>query len=181
MKRLHTAIIAIICLSLLQAAGGGELAPYTAEPGIATLDLPDLKGQQHTLEDYRGQVVLVNFWATWCAPCLIEMPGMQRLLSAMKGRPFTILAVNVKETKTTVWRFMNLLKVNFPALLDSDGAATEAWDVKIYPTSFLIDSEGNIRYTAYGMIDWDSDETRQIIEQLLPDGKAAIHETSARP
>ena len=109
------------------------------------------------------------------------MPGMQRLLSAMQGRPFAILAVNVKETKTKVWRFMNLLKVNFPALLDSDGAATEAWEVQFYPTSFLIDSEGNIRYTAYGMIDWDSDEPLQVIEQLMPDGKAVIHETSARP
>jgi len=99
----------------------------------------------------------------------------------MKDRPFTILAVNVKESKATVWRFKNMLKANFPALLDSDGAATEAWEVQFYPTSFLIDSAGNIRYTAYGMIDWDSDETRQVIEQLMPDSKAVIHETNARP
>ena len=67
------------------------------------------------------------------------------------------------------------------ALLDSNGAATETWDVQFYPTSFLIDSAGNIRYTAYGMINWDSDETRQIIEQLMPDSQAVIHETNARP
>jgi len=158
------------------------LRPYPVDDQAApVLSLYDLGGTQHTLGAYRGNVVLVNFWATWCAPCLIEMPGMQRLLDAMEGRPFTILAVNVKETKATAWRFMNLLKVNFPALLDSDGSATEAWEVQFYPTSFLIDSAGNIRYTAHGMIDWDSDEIRQIIEQLIPDNKAVIHETNARP
>ncbi|MGB5718303.1 MAG: TlpA disulfide reductase family protein [Gammaproteobacteria bacterium] len=178
----HLVIPLLLLLAAASHPAGGALLPYPVDDQPApALSLPDLGGTQHSLSAYRGNVVLVNFWATWCAPCLIEMPGMQRLLSAMKGRPFTILAVNVKEAKTTVWRFKNLLKVNFPALLDSDGAATQAWEVQFYPTSFLIDSEGNIRYTAYGMIDWDGDETRQIIEQLLPDGKAAVHETSARP
>jgi thiol-disulfide isomerase/thioredoxin len=170
---------------LLAAAShpaAAALLPYPVDDQAApVLNLSDLGGTQHSLDAYRGKVVLVNFWATWCAPCLVEMPGMQRLLDAMEGQPFTILAVNVKETKATAWRFMNLLKVNFPALLDSDGTATAAWEVQFYPTSFLIDSAGNIRYTAHGMIDWDSDEIRQIIEQLIPDNKAVIHETNSRP
>jgi len=150
-------------------------------PPVPDTPFTDADGRAAKLADFQGRLTLVNFWATWCAPCLIEMPGMQRLLSAMEGRPFTILAVNVKEAKATAWRFKNLLKVNFPALLDSDGGATETWEVQFYPTSFLIDSEGNIRYTAYGMIDWDSDEIRQLIEQLMPDSQAVIHETNARP
>ena len=165
-----------IMLALVLPAQAGEIAGPAPD-----FTLPGRDGQPVTLSELRGQVVLINFWATWCTPCLIEMPGMQRLMSAMESRPFTILAVNVKEAKAKVWRFKNLLKVNFPALLDSDGAATEAWEVQFYPTSFLIDSEGNIRYTAYGMIDWDSDETRQLIEQLMPDSKAAAHEANARP
>ena len=178
----HIVIPLLMLLAATSHPAGAALLPHPVDDQAApALSLPDLGSTQHTLGAYRGNVVLVNFWATWCAPCLIEMPGMQRLMSAMEGRPFTILAVNVKEAKATVWRFKNLLKVNFPALLDSDGAATDAWDVQFYPTSFLIDSEGNIRYTAYGMIDWDNDETRQVIEQLMPDSKAIIHETHARP
>ena len=179
----HSVIPLLMLLAAASHPAGADLLPYPVDDQASpALSLSDLGGTQHSLSAYRGNVVLVNFWATWCAPCLIEMPGMQRLMSAMKDRPFAILAVNVKEAKAKVWRFKNLLKVNFPALLDSDGAATEAWEVQFYPTSFLIDSEGNIRYTAYGMIDsWDSDETRQVIEQLMPDSKAVIHETSARP
>jgi len=178
----HSIIPLLLLLAAVSYPAGAALLPYPVDGQTApALSLPDLGGTQHSLSAYRGNLVLVNFWATWCAPCLIEMPGMQRLLSAMEGRPFTILAVNVKEAKATAWRFKNLLKVNFPALLDSNGAATETWDVQFYPTSFLIDSAGNIRYTAYGMINWDSDETRQIIEQLMPDSQAVIHKTNTRP
>ena len=165
--------IAIPLLVLLAFASGATAAEFLPGPdgsAAPALSLADLGGRQHNLSDYHGKVVLVNFWATWCSPCLIEMPGMQRLKSHMKARPFAILAVNVQQEKTTVWRFMNLLKVDFPALLDSDGDARDAWQVDFYPSSFLVDSEGNVRYTAYGMIDWDSDETRRLIETLMPDG-----------
>ena len=167
--------IAIPIMLLLAAASykaDAAFLPNPDEEQAPTLTLTDLGDRQHSLSDYRGKVVLVNFWATWCAPCVIEMPGMQRLLSSMKGRPFAILAVNVQEEKTKVWRFKNMLKVDFPALLDSDGATSETWDVQFYPTSFLVDSKGHIRYTAHGMIDWDSDENRRLIEQLMPDRQA---------
>jgi thiol-disulfide isomerase/thioredoxin len=124
-------------------------------------------------------VVLVNFWASWCAPCIVEMPSMQRLKTAMVGRPFDILAVNVKESKSRAWQFKKLLNVSFTTLLDSDGTASQAWDVSFYPTSYLIDGEGQIRYSAYGAIKWDADETRQLIENLMPDAKVGQRLTSA--
>ena len=99
----------------------------------------------------------------------------------MKDRPFAILAVNVKETKAKVWRFKKLLNVSFPTLLDSDGTATETWEVEYYPTSFLVDGEGNIRYTAYGAIDWDGDKTHHLIEALMQDRRADIEEASNHP
>jgi thiol-disulfide isomerase/thioredoxin len=166
-KQLVTAALILLASAMRPAVA--ELLPNPIEQAAPALSLPDLAGRQHDLADYRGKVVLVNFWASWCAPCLVEMPSMQRLTSTLKDRPFALLAVNVKEAKAKVWRFKKLLKVSFPALLDSDGVATQAWDVQFYPTSFLIDAEGKIRYTAYGAIEWDSDEPRQIIEELMPD------------
>jgi thiol-disulfide isomerase/thioredoxin len=174
----HALAVRIVTFTLLLMSAGwsypllaGELMPYAGIEEPASLTLPDLAGNQRSLSDQRGKVVLVNFWATWCSPCLIEMPGMQRLMSAMAKRPFTILAVNVKESKSRVWRFKNLLGVNFTTLLDSNGTVTKEWDVQIYPTSFLIDSDGKIRYAAYGAIKWDDDKTIKLIEQLMPDRK----------
>jgi len=150
----------------------GELQPYEQQSESPALNLPDLGGRQHTLDKYRGQVVLVNFWASWCTPCLMEMPSMQRLATALKDRPFRLLAVNVKESSSKVWKFMKLLNVTFTTLLDSKGEAAEAWDVQIYPTSYLIDADGRMRYVAYGPVDWDSDDIIERIESLMPGGKA---------
>ena len=150
----------------------GELQPYEERAEPPALALPDMGGRPHTLDSYRGQVVLVNFWASWCTPCLMEMPSMQRLATALKDRPFRLLAVNVKESSSKVWKFMKLLNVTFTTLLDSEGEAAEAWDVQIYPTSYLIDADGRMRYVAYGPVDWDSDDIIERIEALMPGGKA---------
>ena len=157
--------------ALLSPSAAAELLPHEGMVERPTLELPDLGGQPRSLDAYRGQVVLVHFWASWCAPCLVEMPSMQRLKTAMAGRPFDILAINVKESKSKAWRFTKLLNVSFTTLLDSDGAVAEAWDVSFYPTSYLIDGEGKIRYRAYGAIKWDDEATRQRIEELMPDVK----------
>jgi thiol-disulfide isomerase/thioredoxin len=177
--KLFIALCVVLPGTLLSPNATAELLPHEGMPEPPSLELPDLGGQRHTLDAYRGQVVLVNFWASWCAPCLVEMPSMQRLKTAMAGRPFDILAVNVKESKSKAWRFKKLLNVSFTTLLDSDGAASEAWDVNFYPTSYLIDGAGQIRYSAYGAIKWDDDETLQLIEGLMPDGKARQRLTSA--
>jgi thiol-disulfide isomerase/thioredoxin len=156
----------------------GELQPHEGHAEPPALDLPDLGGNRHTLDSYRGQVVLVNFWASWCPPCLREMPSMQRLEKALQDRPFRLLAVNVRESRAKAWKFMKLLNVTFTTLLDSRGEAAEAWDVQIYPTSYLIDADGRMRYVAYGPVEWDSDDIVQRIEALLPGGKAVHQATS---
>jgi len=167
--RIVAVMLLVISAGWCQLLSAGGLIPYEGIDEPLELALPDLAGNQQTLSEQRGKVVLVNFWATWCSPCLIEMPDMQRLMAAMVNRPFTILAVNVKESGAKVWRFKNLLGVNFTTLLDSTGAVARDWDVQVYPTSFLVDPEGIIRYAAYGLVDWDAGEIKRVIEQMLPD------------
>ena len=131
----------VVAALSLQPAAGGELLQYRDNRPLPALELPDLGGRPHRLSDYRGQVVLVNFWASWCPPCLAEMPSMQRLSEALKGRPFKILAVNLEESKSTVWKFRKLLNVSFSTLLD---IFRKEGDIPLYPSfpSACGESEG---------------------------------------
>jgi thiol-disulfide isomerase/thioredoxin len=169
MKSSATVIFSFCLLTFPWLAASGELLQYEQESTPPELSLPDLSGQQQRLEDYRGQVVLVNFWASWCPPCLAEMPSMQRLLETMSARPFQILAVNAEEAKSKVWKFSKLLDISFPTLLDSSGDVTRAWAVEVFPTSYLVDASGHIRYVSYGSLEWDDTSVVNVIETLMPD------------
>jgi thiol-disulfide isomerase/thioredoxin len=145
----------------------GELTP-SPEPTLApAFTLEDLKGQRHRLEDYRGKVIVVNFWATWCPPCIAELPSMQRLAERMADEPFEILAVNVQESPFRVWNFMKVVDVRLTVLLDEKRKTFEAWGGRIFPTSYLLDEAGNIRYVAYGPLEWDSEEVLARLDELL--------------
>jgi len=144
------------------------------------LKLADLGDNTYSLSDFRGQVVLVNFWASWCPPCIIEMPGLQRLKEKLAGRPFTILAVNVREKPADIWKFRRLVKVDFPLLLDREGQAAEDWGITVYPSSFLVGPDGRIRYVAYGPLQWDAPEIIVTIEALLPTKEPRIESAGLR-
>ena len=169
-----TAVLLWVWLCPVTVTQAGVLEEYPDVAPAPPLVLVDLGNHQHQLEDYRGQVVLVNFWASWCAPCLVEMPGIQRLKESLAGRPFTVLAINFRESKEKVWRFRNLLKVDFPLLLDVDGKTAEDWQVAVYPTSYLLDRQGRIRHVAYGQLQWDGREIVQTIEALLTEPDTGI-------
>jgi len=167
MKSLAITFVAIICLAIAQVANSRELSPYTAQPATATFDLPDLNGQQHKLDDYRGQVVLVNFWASWCPPCIQEMPVLERLKQKLTDLPFEILAVNVGEPKYRVWKFAKLIGFGLPVLLDTRKDTFNSWGVSVLPTSFLLDRQGRIRYRVQGDIEWESEDVVALIETLI--------------
>ncbi len=145
-----------------------KLRPYKGNPVPPPLKLTDLDGKVHNLADYKGQVVLVNFWASWCPPCVKEMPSMQRLKEKMAGKPFVILAVNMAEPENEVRDFLaTKVKVDFPILMDCDGAALKAWKVFVFPTSFVVGPDGMIRYGLYGEFEWDTEEIVLMVEALL--------------
>jgi cytochrome c biogenesis protein CcmG, thiol:disulfide interchange protein DsbE len=163
MLRLVAAIV------LATAACAGAAAELKRWDGGATppLALDDLAGRSHSLADYRGKLVLVNFWATWCEPCREEMPSIERLRNSLKGQPFEVLAVNLAEPLSRIEKFAAQLPLGFPLLRDRDGAAGKAWKAKLLPASFLIGRDGRIRYVAYGELDWSSDAVRSKVMQLI--------------
>ena len=145
-----------------------SLKEYKGDSNPPALKLKNLKDKMVDLKSLHGQVVLVNFWATWCPPCVHEMPSMQRLTNKLKSKPFTILAVNMAEEKSTIQNFINTkVKVNFPIVMDKDGTALRNWKVFAFPTSYLIDKKGQIRFALFGSIEWDTPDIINKIEMLV--------------
>jgi thiol-disulfide isomerase/thioredoxin len=169
----RTRLLAWLAAVLLAAPGcsvfaaGGGLKPWAggAAPPLA---LRDLAGKEHKLGDYRGKVVVLNFWATWCEPCREEMPSMQRLQDKLAGRPFAILAVNFGEGAPRIKEFLGKLPVRFAILLDRDISVSGAWKVKVLPTTLVIDARQRVRYSVIGDLEWDSPAVEGAIRRLLP-------------
>jgi len=143
-----------------------RFVPWT-ETRTPALDLHDLAGRRHALADYRGTVVLVNFWATWCEPCRDEMPSMQKLEERLHGQPFVILGVNHGEAESRVREFAERMRIGFGILVDPTQDTAKAWRVRILPASFLVARDGRVRYRVIGEMDWASDEAVSVVRALL--------------
>jgi peroxiredoxin len=175
-------------LGLLLMAGIGcdsasteSATERTAEPGpgpervvlkigspAPNFKLWDLSGTAVSLSDYLGGVVLVNFWATWCGPCKVEMPAMEALYREFNRKDFEILAVSTDAQGPAVTRpFRDSMGLTFPILHDSDFRVGVTYGARTLPMSFLIDRQGTITHRIFGARDWNSPEARQLIRTLL--------------
>ncbi|MBI3776161.1 MAG: TlpA family protein disulfide reductase [Gammaproteobacteria bacterium] len=159
----------LVSIPTLSIAAPNEhrLRDYHGEPQPWPLALPDRSGNQHVLAQSQGKVVLLNFWASWCPPCVQEMPALQQLKARWRNQPFEILAVNMAEPNSTIDAFMRRQQLDFTVLLDRDGHALRQWKIMAFPTSFVLDKHGRIRYAVFGAIDWLEQETVQKIALLL--------------
>lgn len=157
----------LLLLSLpLTPAIAGELKEYNG-PELPDFSLPDMHGTMQSLSDHRGKVVLLNFWATWCPPCIKEMPSMQRLEKQLQGRDFTIVAVNMGEDEQTINAFLEKYPVDFTILLDKDGKVLNSWKIVAFPTTFLVDRSGRISHALFGGMEWDEPAAVAVVESLL--------------
>lgn len=163
MKQLILFVFALGLASVLNAVELKPVAEDFVNPG---LKLEDLQGQEHDLSQYKGQVVLLQYWATYCTPCRKEMPSMNRLMEKMGDTPFKILAVDMGESKAEVQAFVDEVKPEFTILLDEQGETIGQWKVFAAPMNFVIDPEGTVRYTLFGGVEWDSDEMVAVLKEL---------------
>ena len=129
---------------------------------------PDLTGKKVSLSDYRGRVVFLNIWATWCSPCVEEMPSMEKLYKQFKSDQFEIMAVSIDtEGVKVVTPFMKKLNLTFPALLDRKGKIRNIYGVTGIPESFIIDKNGIIIKKVIGPLDWSKPDVSRFFEDLL--------------
>ncbi len=129
--------------------------------------LADLNGKKISLSDFRGKVVFLNFWATWCAPCRVEMPAMQKLHSRFKGQNFAMVAVNLQESARKVRDFVERYKLTFTVLLDSHGEVGSRFAVRALPTTFILDKSGRIMGQALGAREWNSKKMVALFNLLV--------------
>ncbi|MDE0095652.1 MAG: TlpA disulfide reductase family protein [Gammaproteobacteria bacterium] len=159
------------------SAAGLLLAVLLTVPGSAAelrraaqpFTLEALTGSNVSLADYGDHVLLVNFWATWCPPCVAELSTMQALKDTLAGEPFEILALNVGEEPRQVRDFLRQFRTDleFPILLRAERGVARAWNVNAMPTSALIDKKGRLAATMVGPRDWNSSDSLRLVRILL--------------
>lgn len=129
--------------------------------------LESLDGELVELGDFEGRVVFLNFWATWCAPCVEEMPAMQELSDAYEEKGLAMVAINVRENRSRVSEFVDMLGVDYTILLDPDGRAVRDFNVRGYPTTIIIGRNGEVIGTKLGFHRWDDPQTMEAFGALL--------------
>ena len=143
------------------------LKEFRGENGPFPIKLKDIDGKTVSKDDFTGQVTVVNFWATWCPPCIEEIPSLNRLRKKMTGSHFELISINYAEDEKAIREFMKNVNVEFPVLLDRDGNFARKWNVITYPSTFIIDVNGKIKYGVNAAIKWDDPEVIQKINSLF--------------
>ena len=180
---LPAAVVAVMLAAYLLGADplvaqttGNPQVDYKAIPKLQELKdrmaapdftLPDAAGRKVSLKDFRGKVVFLNFWATWCESCREEMPSMERLYQEFKSKGLEIVAVNVKDKRPAALAFVKELKLNYPVLLDADGDVGLLYGSFGLPVTYLVDRKGVLLARLWGPADWHSPAARKLIASLV--------------
>jgi thiol-disulfide isomerase/thioredoxin len=150
-----------------RALAASVVRPWPTAKPVPALALSDLDGKPWTLSALAGKVVLLNFWATWCEPCRIEMPSLDAFARQHRQRELVLLAVNYRETPAVIRSFLEHMPYRATILLDADGDAATDWTPRIFPSTVLIGRDGVPTATVLGDLDWTGPAARELIEPLL--------------
>ncbi|MFZ5538396.1 MAG: peroxiredoxin family protein [Pseudomonadota bacterium] len=155
-------LVAALCLA---AADAG--ATLTAAANAPDFTLPAIGGTNLRLQEQRGRVVMVNFWATWCGPCRVEMPHLNRLYEKYRGSGFVLFGVNIDEEPRKAADLASKLGLRFPVLFDVEKKVSRLYDLSAMPSTVLIDRDGRVRYIHRGYRDGYEDTYERQIRELL--------------
>ena len=158
-------------LDPFEKAGVVELKEGQQAPGFTLLTLD---GGRASLTNHRDKLVVLNFWATWCQPCTVEMPSLEALWRRYRDRGLVVVGVSVDRgaPKALLEPYVRTLKLTFPILLDPDAKTSDRWRVTALPATFLVRPGGEVAGMAMGAREWNSDEMRALVERLLPHPRA---------
>jgi peroxiredoxin len=168
--------VLVVLASLCFAAEGGEdvlfskigVSPVKGDKKAPDFSLKDLHGRKVDIRQFKGKIIFLNFWATWCGPCKEEMPGLEVLHKQFKEKDFVLLTISVDyEGLKPVQEFVNKHRYTFPVLLDPQGETLDLFDVKGIPTTFVIDKKGRMIGRAIGPRNWESPEVASLINLLV--------------
>jgi len=137
----------------------GNFLPYP-------IDLKDAANKRYQRKSYKGQITVVNFWATWCPPCVKEIPSLNRLRDELRDMPFELISINYAESAAIITEFLQKVDVNYPVLLDETGQDSVKWNVIAFPSTYIIGPDGNIYYGVNAAIHWDSQEVVTTLRKL---------------
>lgn len=170
MRNFSRLLLLALSLLLFAACSKEDSAPVS-KPVAADFTLRDLGGKLHRLSDYRGKVIFLNFWATWCPPCRTEMPSMERLNEALGSKDFVMLAINTDENIKDLEAFLKENPHNFTILSDADGKIQQLYKVFKFPETFVIDRQGRIVEHIIGARDWSSTASLKFFNSQIAGGK----------
>ena len=168
-KKLTIAVASILFMVMSFAIhSNGLMTPMPGEPEAQNFTLLSANGGEISLNDYRGKFVLINFWATWCPPCVKEMPALNALHNELKSSGFNVVGVHVGPALAAVKQFLKDRPVDFDIVIDKN-MSLASWEVAGLPTTFLISPTGKIIYRAAGERAWDSKEMIDFLKDVMGD------------
>ena len=144
-----------------------KLKAYKGSIQPQAFSLQDINGRVYAEKDFKGKISIINFWATWCPPCVEEIPSLNRLRKKMQNKPFQLISINYGEPAQRIRSFMKKVAVDFPVLLDPEGRIAGQWKVVAFPSTFVIGPDGRIHYGVNAAIHWDTDEVIQKLNALV--------------
>ena len=153
------------------AVSTDSLTALPKKPPAPSFELRDMDDNIHTLADYKGKPVIINFWATWCPPCRAELPSMNRAWAKVKDEGIAMLAINVGEDEDAIFAFTAEYPIDFTVLLDENSEQIPNWQITGLPTTYVLDPEGRVAFQAVGDREWDNDTLLDKVRALKSTSK----------